>query len=92
MAFFERKIWGKFGSLIAKKVIEFAAQGLKTELVEVEEANRRLEICERCPFFSDEYRICKECGCKMDFKVTLKYIPYPFGGEKKIVNCPKQKW
>jgi hypothetical protein len=32
------------------------------------EAKRRIEICEKCPYFESTMRICSLCGCFMDIK------------------------
>lgn len=32
------------------------------------EAQRRIEICEKCEFFDPHFRMCNLCGCFMDIK------------------------
>lgn len=44
-------------------------------------ADKRLEVCERCPFFEEESRQCNVCTCFVDLLVELK-------GER----CPKGFW
>ena len=53
-------------------------------LVTIDEAKRRISICQQCPGGRFRYlsRQCKECGCFMDIKTKLKIdklqvLPYP---------------
>lgn len=32
------------------------------------EANRKIDICEKCEFFDTRFRQCNLCGCLMDVK------------------------
>jgi membrane protease subunit (stomatin/prohibitin family) len=47
---------------------------------ELEEANRRLSVCYKCPSFT-KVKTCKECGCFMVAKTRLK-----------DATCPLDKW
>lgn len=47
----------------------------------LDEEARRLETCERCPFFDPTYRKCTGCDCFVDLKTSI-------GSEK----CPKGYW
>lgn len=51
----------------------------KTEYVLDEEANSRYEICKSCPLLNSTTKTCKECGCFMPAKTTLKYATCPLG-------------
>lgn len=44
-------------------------------------AQKRLSICEQCPFFRPTSKTCKKCGCFMKLKVTLDNA-----------YCPINKW
>lgn len=48
---------------------------------ESELAQKRLSICEQCPFFRQVSKTCKKCGCFMNLKVTLDNA-----------YCPIDKW
>lgn len=39
----------------------------------------RMEICKQCPFLSKAGNRCKQCGCFMDLKTTLKRAKCPIG-------------
>jgi len=41
----------------------------------------RLAICYGCEFFESEKKICKKCGCRMQYKTKLK-----------TAKCPIKKW
>lgn len=45
------------------------------------EAQARLDICRKCPFFVKNTQQCKECGCFMNLKTKLK-----------LAECPQHKW
>jgi len=38
------------------------------------EAQRRIEICEKCEYFDSRFRMCNLCGCFMDIKVKSAEI------------------
>jgi hypothetical protein len=37
--------------------------------IQENEANRKIQICEKCEHFEKTFRICSLCGCLMDIKV-----------------------
>lgn len=39
----------------------------------------RLEICNKCPFFNKRLKKCRQCGCFMSLKTTLKSAKCPVG-------------
>lgn len=80
---------GKAGSMALKML----SQGLEFELVEEATVGHRLAICNRCESLTAS-RQCRECGCEVDFKVTLKTDPIRTGMNfRKMVNkCPKGNW
>ena len=45
-----------------------------------DKARMRLEVCKRCPSFTDMQR-CKDCGCFMPAKVQLAGA-----------TCPQKRW
>lgn len=53
----------------------------KTEYVEKEVAQTRYDICKACPMLIQATKQCKECGCFMKAKTTLKHA-----------ECPLHKW
>jgi hypothetical protein len=46
------------------------------------EAQRRIEICEKCEYFDSRFRMCNLCGCFMDIKVK----------SADIKECYGEKW
>lgn len=54
---------------------------LTEDKVDKEEFDRRMAICEECPFFKAKTRQCKKCGCFMNLKSTIKRA-----------HCPIKKW
>jgi len=46
------------------------------------EAQRRIEICEKCEYFDSHFRMCNLCGCFMDIKAK--------SAEKE--DCYAGKW
>jgi hypothetical protein len=51
------------------------------ERVAEADAEKRLEICEKCPSLLRATHQCKECGCFMKLKVKLANA-----------TCPLSKW
>lgn len=51
------------------------------ELAEDDEKKKRLKICAGCPRLFKPTYTCKECGCFMRVKTTLK-----------TAKCPLKKW
>ena len=41
----------------------------------------RLEICNSCEWFNKRLQKCRQCGCFMHLKTTLRQA-----------SCPKDKW
>lgn len=84
-----RLLLAKAGSRFLKMI----SDGMQFEKVSPEEAHRRVEICEGCDKLTEE-RQCRECGCLVDFKVTLKTNPIlkGFGAEKTDNKCPNGFW
>lgn len=61
-----------------------AVKGLfsvKPTFVTEEVACKRLEVCEKCPFFISEYRQCDVCSCFVDLKAQLS-----------TETCPEGRW
>lgn len=50
-----------------------------TEYVDDDKAKARLSICEQCPRLTHLTYQCKECGCFMKIKTTLKPARCPIG-------------
>jgi hypothetical protein len=44
-----------------------------------EDAQARLDICEKCPELVGLAKQCKQCGCVMTLKVKLKNAKCPLG-------------
>ena len=53
----------------------------KTQYVEPEVKDERLEICKACPFLIKATNQCKKCGCFMNLKTMLL-----------DAVCPEHKW
>ena len=51
----------------------------RTEYVTKEEAASRLGICKACPRLIPGLLQCKECGCFMKAKTTIKHATCPIG-------------
>ncbi len=51
----------------------------RTEYVSKEEAASRLDICKACPRLIPGLLQCKECGCFMKAKTTIKHATCPIG-------------
>jgi hypothetical protein len=47
--------------------------------VDGEEATKRLNICESCPFFDKARQRCQKCGCYMAVKTYLRAERCPIG-------------
>ena len=56
----------------------FAGQDI---FVEQFEQQRRYDICQACPSFEHSRKRCRECGCFMMNKTTLR-----------AAKCPLKKW
>jgi len=41
----------------------------------------RLSICYGCEFFNSKRKICRKCGCKMEYKTKMD-----------SASCPIDKW
>jgi hypothetical protein len=52
-----------------------------TEYVDKEVSTKRFDICKACPKLIKLTSQCKECGCFMSIKTTLKQAA-----------CPLEKW
>lgn len=74
----------------AAAMVKNAATALRDELmaridgrpeIEMEEVDRRLEICHSCDFFVESQGRCAKCGCFMNFKTKLR-----------SQHCPEGKW
>jgi hypothetical protein len=52
-----------------------------TEYVDKEISTKRFDICKSCPKLIKLTNQCKECGCFMNIKTTLKQAA-----------CPLEKW
>lgn len=52
---------------------------LETDLASDELKDKRLSVCESCPFFQNQ--TCTKCGCYAMFRASLSYK-----------NCPIEKW
>jgi hypothetical protein len=51
----------------------------KTEWVDEDTANARMEICNGCPELIKLTKQCKECGCFMAVKTKLNAATCPIG-------------
>lgn len=72
------------------------ALNLGLEMTEVDDVTRnlRLAICESCDKLNWE-GTCGLCLCDMNFKSTLKFMPFQMGvteDQKELVACPLDKW
>lgn len=63
-----------------KQKIKDATDSVMSTIANEEVQEKRLEICESCPFLNT-IRQCKKCGCLVDAKVKL-------AGS----SCPMKKW
>jgi len=52
-----------------------------TEYLEIEESEKRLDICRKCEHFFTPTNQCKLCGCFMNLKTKMKHA-----------YCPVNKW
>jgi hypothetical protein len=50
-----------------------------SEFLDSTEANKRLDICKKCPLFFKPTTQCKECKCIMKLKTKLKKAQCPIG-------------
>jgi hypothetical protein len=64
-----------------KKAMPWDLLNPRTEYVSKEESSIRINICKECPRFISLTTQCKECGCVMKVKSTIKYA-----------ECPLKKW
>jgi hypothetical protein len=64
------------------RVAGAAIQG-KPVLVDIDEKNRRLAICDTCEFFDHARERCSKCGCPAKLKVALA---------TEIGHCPIGLW
>lgn len=55
-----------------------------------DEAKRRIQICESCPFFYKWARNCIICGCFVDVKTKIEFKLDENG--MSIDGCPEKKW
>ena len=46
------------------------------------EAERKIQICEKCNSFNETFRMCNLCGCFMDIKTK----------SAEIEDCLDRKW
>jgi hypothetical protein len=53
----------------------------RVERVDKTESDRRYAVCQSCPRLIKATKQCRECGCVMPLKVTLK-----------DAVCPLDKW
>lgn len=54
---------------------------VKPSFVTEEEAQKRLDTCDECPYFDQTSRQCRICTCFVDLKVQLS-----------TEDCPKGRW
>jgi hypothetical protein len=76
----------------ASTALQWLDQGYSLEKVPEETRKFRIAICEGCPDFLNPDRRCARCCCPMDFKTTLKYVPFSGIVKKKPITCPVGKW
>jgi hypothetical protein len=67
--------------MMNNKVMPWDLLNPRTEYVSKEESETRMTICRACPRFISLTTQCKECGCIMKAKSTIKYA-----------ECPLKKW
>lgn len=74
------------------EVLKMISDGFDFEQVSEEEAQRRLSICNGCDKLEGDQ--CGLCGCKVEFKVTLKTNPVlsVFKAKKETNKCPAGNW
>ena len=78
---------------IAERIVRGYTEVAGTEVApEIQQA--RIAICEGCPTFDKNRRLCQKeyggCGCFVDIKT--KYLEIDFVTYTEIVKCPKNKW
>ena len=75
------------------RMLKMIADGMQFKKVSPEVAQARIETCEGCESMTED-RQCRECGCLVDFKVTLETNPIlkGFGAEETENKCPKGFW
>jgi hypothetical protein len=64
---------------LAGSMKDAAKDGFTTN--DVDETERRMEICRGCEFYIPDQNRCSKCGCKMAFKSKLR-----------SAHCPVGKW
>lgn len=50
-----------------------------TKYLSDEDANKRLDICKKCPKLIKATSQCKECGCFMNLKTKMEHATCPLG-------------
>ena len=74
------------GRLIARTL--FTVERLN----DTEEEVRRISICEACPNFKENSRVCGICLCYMDEKTKLKVNLNATKARHEQTHCPIGKW
>ena len=69
---------------MAKGLLKTAGQAVRYGKVTTEIREERYDMCKACPFFDEESKRCKDCGCFMEAKTWV-------GGDPKKL-CPQKKW
>lgn len=64
---------------LAKETFKFINQGMPLSNQEL--IDKRLDICDKCPFFNKDIKVCNKCGCFMEYKVMAA-----------TSTCPEGKW
>ena len=66
---------------MSKKVKPWDIFNPNTEYLEIEESEKRLDICKNCEFLFTPTNQCKKCGCFMNIKTKMRNA-----------SCPINKW
>jgi ribosomal protein L32 len=64
---------------LAQDTFKFINHGMPISSQEL--IDKRLDICNNCPFFDKEKKVCNKCGCHMEYKVIAA-----------TSTCPEGKW
>ncbi len=69
-----------------------AATVIVKDVVEGEEADRRMEVCFSCEKRNENENVCNVCGCFLDLKTSAKTNWNARKLRNEITHCPLGRW
>ena len=69
-----------------------AATVIVKEVVDGDEADRRMRICFSCEKRNEKENVCYVCGCFLDLKTSAKTNWNAKKLRNEITHCPMGKW